>query len=212
MPGRAIYVVDDSADMRHSMQLMLAGAGYAVEAFCSGASFLERADLLPGGLVLLDLRMPDINGLEVLSELTARYSRFSCLIFSGHGEIELAVRAIKTGARDFIEKPFREEALLEILEREFDALDANHSLDLVRHSATLLVAKLTNRERQVFQGMARGLSNKLIAHQLGISARTVEMHRANMMERLKCDSLAEVVSIALHSGEDITPRHLTAKN
>ena len=161
--------------------------------------------------MLLDLRMPDADGLEVLGELTSRYPQFPCLIFSGHGEIELAVKAIKSGARDFIEKPLREEVLLQILDREFHSMDTHRSLQSVKDSAVRLVARLTGRERQVFQGMARGLSNKLIAHRLGISVRTVEMHRANLMDRLECESVAEVVGIALHSGEDITPWHFSAE-
>lgn len=211
MPSRVIYVVDDNAEMRRSMHLMLSGAGYTVETFASGARFLECAARLPCGIVLLDLRMPDADGLEVLTTLAARHPQFPCLIFSGHGEIELAVKAIKSGARDFIEKPLREEVLIQILEREFDTMDANWALKSVRDSATKLVARLTERERQVFQGMARGLSNKLIAHHLGISTRTVEMHRAKMMNRLECESVAEVVGIALHSGEDITPWHHSAE-
>ena len=193
------------------MHLMLSGAGYSVETFSSGARFLEAAARLAGGIVLLDLRMPDADGLHVLGELTSRYPQYPCLIFSGHGEIELAVKAIKSGARDFIEKPLREEVLLQILDREFHSMDAHRSLQSVKDSAVRLVARLTERERQVFQGMARGLSNKLIAHRLGISIRTVEMHRANLMDRLECESVAEVVGIALHSGEDITPWHFSAE-
>lgn len=193
------------------MHLMLSGAGYSVETFASGSGFLASASRLVCGLVLLDLRMPDADGLEVLGELTSRYPHFPCLIFSGHGEIELAVKAIKSGARDFIEKPLREEALLPILEREFESMDTDRTLKSVKDSAATLVARLTERERQVFQGMARGLSNKLIAHHLGISTRTVEMHRANMMNRLECESVAEVVGIAVHSGEDLTPWHLSAE-
>ncbi len=211
MPSRAIYVIDDNAEMRRSMHLMLSGAGYNIETFALGASFLEAAARLPCGIVLLDLRMPDADGLEVLGELTSRYPQFPCLIFSGHGEIELAVKALRGGARDFIEKPLREEALFQIIEREFRSMDVHCSLRSVKDSAVKLVSKLTERERQVFQGLARGLSNKLIAHRLGISIRTVEMHRANLMNRLECQSVAEVVAIALHSGEDITPWHLSTE-
>ena len=199
--GHAVYVIDDNSEIRKSTRLMLSASGYEVSCFASGVDFLEHAADLRSGVVLLDLRMPGLDGLQVLRAVIRDYSRFACIIITGHGEIQIAVEAIKLGAKDFLEKPFKEAAILEILEREFRILDAGQESETVRRKAESLVARLTPRERDVFHGMANGLPNKAIAFQLGISIRTVEMHRANVMDRLNCKSLAEVVSLAIHSGE-----------
>jgi two-component system response regulator FixJ len=204
--GQIVYVIDDNADMRRSTQLMLNGSGYLVQSFATGIEFLEQASELGSGVVLLDLRMPGLDGLQVLRTLMRNHSRFACIIITGHGEIEIAVEAIKLGAKDFLEKPFREAALLEILEREFRALEAMIAMESTRRKARSLMARLTPREREVLDGMVRGKPNKTIAYELGLSIRTVEMHRANAMKKLECDSLAEAVGLAMQSGDEIALR------
>ena len=204
--GQVVYVVDDNAEMRRSTQLMLAASGYAVRGFTAGVDFLEHAAVLDPGVVLLDLRMPGLDGLQVLRTLIQNHSCFACIIVTGHGDIEIAVEAIKLGAKDFLEKPFREAALLGILEREFRALETMVDKESARRKAGTLMARLTPREREVLSGVVKGKPNKTVAHELGLSTRTVEMHRANAMKKLGCDSLAEAVSLAMQSGEEVADR------
>ena len=204
--GQVVYVIDDNADMRRSTQLMLSASGYVVRCFAAGIDFLEHASDLSPGVVLLDLRMPGLDGLQVLRTLIRNHPCFACIIITGHGDIEIAVKAIKLGAKDFLEKPFREAALLEILDREFRALEVMIELESTRRKAGTLMARLTPREREVFSGMVKGKPNKAIAYELGLSIRTVEMHRANAMKKLGCDSLAEAVSLAMQSDEEVAHR------
>lgn len=203
--GHAVYVIDDNPNIRRSTHLMLSASGYEVTCFASGVDFLDRANELIPGVALLDLRMPGFDGLEVLRALVKDYPRFCCIIITGHGEIEVAVESIKLGAKDFLEKPFREAAMLKILEREFRNIDAAIEFELTRGEAGSLVSRLTPREREVFHGMVKGKPNKAIAYELGRSIRTIEMHRANLMEKLGCNSLAEVVRIAIYSDEAVSP-------
>lgn len=203
--GRTVYVVDDNNGMRRSLRLMLAEAGYLVRTFESGSEFLEAAQHLPSGLVLLDLRMAGLDGLQTLNLILKDFSKFACVMITGHGDVERAVESIRSGAKDFLEKPFREEALLAVLEREFVALASSAKLDEAERNARALVGALSRRERDVFLRMARGLQNKTIAHELGLSVRTVEMHRARVMQRLRCTTLASVINLAICSGDAAIP-------
>jgi two-component system, LuxR family, response regulator FixJ len=198
-----VYIIDDDAEIRRSTQLMLEASGYVVRSFTGGVEFLNFAGELNPGVVLLDLRMPGLDGLHVLRSLIPNYAYFACIIITGHGDIEIAVQAIKLGAKDFLEKPFREAALLKSLKREFRALDVVIESESSRQKAATLMARLTRREREVLNRVVKGRPNKAIAHELGLSIRTVEMHRANAMKKLGCDSLAEAVSLALHSGDEV---------
>lgn len=203
--GHTVYVVDDNNGMRRSLRLMLAEAGYLVRTFESGPEFLEAAEHLPSGLVLLDLRMAGLDGLQTLQLILKKFSKFACVMITGHGDVERAVESIKNGAKDFLEKPFREDALLAVLEREFAALESAAKLAEVERQARALVGSLSRRERDVFLRMVRGLQNKTIAHELGLSVRTVEMHRARVMQRLRCTTLAGVINLAIHSGDAVNP-------
>lgn len=200
MATRSIYVVDDDNDVRTSLQTLLSTIpNTLIWGFKSGDEFLERADELDPGCVLLDIRMPEIDGFEVMAELNRRGVDWPVIVMTGHGEVSIAVRAMKLGAVDFIEKPFDEGLLLSSLERAFALLkDRGEKADRKRQ-AQERISWLTAREREVLQGLMAGLPNKVLARRLGISLRTVEMHRANMMDRLQAGSLAEALTLAVQA-------------
>ena len=201
--GEVVYVIDDDAEIRRSTQMMLRASGYAAHGFTSGAEFLEHASDLGPGVVLLDLRMPGLGGLQVLRSLVPNHPCLACIIITGHGDIPIAVEAIKLGAKDFLEKPFREAALLKILEREFRLLETLIESTSTRQKAAMLMARLTPREREVLNRVVQGRPNKAIAHEFGLSIRTIEMHRANAMKKLGCDCLAEAVNLVFYSGDEV---------
>ena len=184
-----VYVVDDHAEMCASIEALLSTRGVLVQCFQEPAQFLNELNTLASGLVLLDLRMPEMNGLEVLEAMRGRLRDFPVIMITGHGEIEDAVKAIKAGAKDFLQKPFKADALLRILDNEWAALT---ELPANEHATSTLDA-LTPRERDVVMALAKGKPNKVIAHDLGISVRTVEMHRARAMSRLNCRTFADLL-------------------
>ncbi|SDC23362.1 two component transcriptional regulator, LuxR family [Sphingomonas sp. YR710] len=196
-----IYVVDDDDALRQSVELLLEAAGdFRVSAFASGDAFLEAAAELESGCVLLDINMPGANGLDVLRKLTSVTERFETLLLTGQGDISLAVEAMKAGAGDFIEKPYDDRALLDAIGAAFDRLE-----DRVRQAGAVqeareLIERLTPRERDVLLGLIDGKANKIIAYELDISPRTVEIYRANLMDKLEVRSVAESVRIAFAAG------------
>jgi two-component system response regulator FixJ len=198
--SRNVYIVDDDASVRRSVSFALTTAGFAVRAFAMGRDFLDAADTLAPGCVLLDLRMPDLGGFAVLRELGERRRRFPVVTITGYGDIETAVNAMKLGSRDFLEKPFSDAALLSVLDTVFASLPRELETEGERLRAEGLVAGLTPRERELLQGLVAGLSNKGVANKLGVSVRTIEMHRGNLMDRLGVKSLADAVRIALLAG------------
>jgi len=195
-----VYVVDDDRDVRRSLSFMLGASDIRSHPFASGEDFLEALDDLEPGCVLLDLRMPQIDGFHVMAELGKRDIDWPVIVMTGHGEVPVAVRAMKLGAIDFIEKPFSEEALLNCFETAFALLDERESSGRRRRDARDRVGQLTARESDVLRGLLAGESNKQLATRLGISLRTVEMHRGNMMERLGVSSLAQALTLALDAG------------
>ena len=200
-----VYVVDDDRDVRRSLSFMLGASDLRSHPFASGEDFLEAlADLAPG-CILLDLRMPQMDGFQVMDELAKREVDWPVIVMTGHGEIPVAVRAMKLGAIDFIEKPFSEEALLACFGNAFSLLDERESTGKRRREARDRVALLTARESDVLRGLLAGESNKQLATRLGISLRTVEMHRGNMMERLGVTSLAQALTLALEAGLEPAP-------
>ena len=193
-----VIVVDDDEAVRDSLSFLLDVAGYRARAFASGAALLATplAPLAAGaGCLLLDVRMPEIDGVTTLERLRAAGFRIPTIIMTGHADVPLAVRAMKAGARDFIEKPFSDGAILAAVAQALDA-GANAS----GQAAAARVATLTPREREVLAGLVAGLPNKSIAHDLGISPRTVEIHRAHVMEKLEARSLSALVRTALAAG------------
>lgn len=207
MPAeKLVHIVDDDDSVRRSAAFMLKHAGYRVESHVSGVEFLKLAKSTERGCVLLDVRMPEMDGLEVQQEMGARGIDMPVVILTGHGDIALAVKALRAGAINFIEKPYEKEALLRAIEEAYMRLDRAHDREMKAGEAKIRLASLTGRERDVLNGLAAGYPNKTIAYDLGISPRTVEIYRANMMEKLRVRSLSEALRIAFiaeDSCEDI---------
>ena len=195
-----VHLVDDEDAIRRSAGFMLKTSGYRVRPFASGVELLRNARGLEPGCILLDIRMPGMDGLEVQQALREAGVAFPVIIMTGHGDVALAVRAMKAGAIDFIEKPFEKEALLTALEQGFSRLRKEERNREKADEAELRIAALTPRERDVLAGLAGGLPNKTIAYDLGLSPRTVEIHRANLMHKLGVHSLSEALRIAFAAG------------
>ena len=200
-----VYVVDDDRDVRRSLSFMLGASDVRSHPFGSGEDFLDAIPDLQPGCILLDLRMPQMDGFHVMAELARREIDWPVIVMTGHGEVPVAVRAMKLGAIDFIEKPFSEEALLASFGNAFSLLDEREETGKRRRAARDRVTQLTSRETDVLRGLLAGESNKQLAQRLGISLRTVEMHRGNMMERLEVASLAEALKLALEAGLEPPP-------
>jgi two-component system response regulator FixJ len=197
-----VNIVDDDEAIRQSLGFMLRKAGYVVSTFASGDDFLKAVTRESQGCVLLDVRMPGMDGLEVQARLNGTGIAIPVIMLTGHGDVSLAVRAIKAGAIDFLEKPFERASLLAAIE---DALrHANRGIrdKLANDEAVVRLAALTPREGDVLKGMVAGHPNKLIAFDLSIATRTVEVHRANLMEKLHARSLSDVLRIAFAAGMD----------
>ena len=193
---RLVHLVDDDAGIRRSVGFMLKTSGHRVESYESGAELLENAAHLDEGCILLDIRMPGMDGLEVQRALQENGVRLPVIIMTGHGDVSLAVRAMKAGAVDFIEKPFAKEMLLGSLEEGYRRLFQREVTHDRKRDAEIRLHALTPRERDVLEGLAKGLPNKTIAYDLGISPRTVEVHRANLMSKLGVRSLSEALRLA----------------
>ncbi len=195
-----IYLVDDDDSVRRSVGFMLKTSGHKVETFVSGTEFLKELRSLEMGCVLLDIQMAEMNGLEVQAEMRERGVPFPVVVMTGHGDVEVAVRAMKAGAVDFIEKPFAKETIIEAVGEAFDRLDRSGEKSKRREEAELLVNGLTRREYEVLVGLTKGHPNKTIGYDLDISPRTVEIHRANLMKKLKVFNLSDLLRIAFAAG------------
>jgi two-component system response regulator FixJ len=195
-----IHIVDDEEAIRRSAGFMLKTSGYAVSTYASGDAFLQVAKDAEPGCVLLDVRMPGMDGLEVQQVMAERGIAMPVVVLTGHGDITVAVRAMKGGAVDFIEKPFEKAVLLTAIVAAFERLDDVEARAARASDAAVAIAALTSREQDVLKGMAQGLPNKTIAFDLGISPRTVEVHRANLMAKLQVKSLSEALRIAFAAG------------
>jgi two-component system response regulator FixJ len=200
MTEKQVYVVDDDEAIRRSLSFMLRTSGHKVELFTCGEEFLKAAQKLEPGCVLLDIRMPGMDGLEVQKAMADHGVSLPVIIMTGHGDVGLAVRAMKVGAIDFIEKPFEKATLMSALEQGFARLGEHDVRKLRAQEAATRLEVLTPRERDVLKGLVEGLPNKSIAYDLGISPRTVEIHRANLMTKLEVKSLSEALRIAFAAG------------
>lgn len=195
-----VHVVDDDDAVRDSIAVLLESSGYRVRSFESGDAFLA-AEIAPGaGCVLSDIRMPGLDGLQLQAALNARGFRLPVIFITGHGDVPVAVGAMKAGAVDFIEKPFEEAALLRSIERAIRLSQENRHRDAEVEETLERVAHLTARERDVMTRLAEGKQNKVIAIELGISPRTVEIHRARVMEKMHAANLSDLVRAVLTAG------------
>ena len=197
VPDQIVYIVDDDDALRDSLAWLLDSAGYASESFASAEAFLGVYDEGMAGCLLLDVRMPGMSGLELYEELCSRHATLPVVFITGHGDVPMAVAALKRGAADFIEKPFNDEAMLRLVEQCL----ANEREHRSRRRQDAEVARrfdqLTQREREVLDLIIAGKLNKQIADVLGISIKTVEVHRARVMEKMRASSLAELVQNVL---------------
>ena len=195
-----VHLVDDDEAIRHSASFMLRLAGYRVQTHVDGVSFLDKLDGLETGCVLLDVQMPRMNGIAVQKALNERGSEMPVVVLTGHGDVSVAVQAMKAGAVNFVEKPYEKQVLLKAIEEGFEHLDSVNQGALQRAEAEKRLAHLSPRERDILDGLVEGLTNKGIANSLDISPRTVEIHRANMMDKLGVDNLSAALRIAFAAG------------
>ena len=192
-----MYVVDDDEAVRDSLQWLLEGKDYRVRCFDSAESFLSRYDPREVACLIVDIRMAGMTGLDLQDRLIERKSPLPIVFITGHGDVPMAVDTMKKGALDFIQKPFNEDALVNLVERMLDVARQSFAGYQQAASREALLAKLTSREAQVLERIVAGRLNKQIADDLGISIKTVEAHRANIMEKLGANTVADLLKIAL---------------
>jgi len=190
-----VHIVDDDAAVRQSLAFLLGSTGLAVRLYDSATAFLAGLPELKGGCLITDLRMPGMTGLELLHELRAKACGLPAIVVTGHGDVPLAVEAMKAGAVDFIEKPFDQEAILSAVQAALERTGCGDNGDGQAIKARL--GTLSERERQVLDGLIAGHPNKTIAYDLGISPRTVEVYRANLMTKMSARSLSELIRMAI---------------
>jgi two-component system response regulator FixJ len=195
-----VYVIDDDPAMRDSLDFLLESVGLKARLFDSAVSFLETLPALGPGCIVSDVRMPNLDGLELLRRLRETGKSFPTIIMTGHGDIPLAVEAMKLGAIDFIEKPFEDDRLIEAIKAALSGAAQRHKGDAVAADIASRIASLSPRERQVLDGLVAGLSNKLIARDYDISPRTIEVYRANVMTKMQASSVSELVRFAIRGG------------
>ncbi|WP_340691661.1 response regulator [Hyphomonas sp.] len=197
---RLIHLIDDDEAVRHSASFMLRHAGFVVKTYADGVAFLETAQQAALGCILLDVQMPHMDGIEVQKRLNDMGVSLPVIVLTGHGDVEVAVKTMKAGAVDFVEKPYEKQTLVAALTRAFERLDARSHKDVMTEEAKGRIERLTPREKDVLVGLVDGFTNKMIAETLDISPRTVEIHRANLMEKLDAPSLSSVLRIAFAAG------------
>ncbi|MBT7291121.1 MAG: response regulator transcription factor [Rhodospirillaceae bacterium] len=195
-----IYIVDDDDAVRDSLRALLEAVGWSVQSYESGKAFLNICDPTMRGCLLLDIRMPGLDGLQVQRILSQRGVTLPFIVISGHGDVSSAVRAMKAGAAEFLEKPFDSEIVLRAIRTALESDAEARGKQAVASAAAARLDALTRRERQVFDCLVEGAQNKMIARQLAISPRTVEVHRSRIMKKLGASSLSEVVHLALEAG------------
>jgi two-component system, LuxR family, response regulator FixJ len=200
MTKSRVYIIDDDEAVRESLSALLDSFGYETKTFDSAAAFLAVYGLRTEGCLLADIRMPDMDGLELLEQVTPTCPSLGVVIMTGHGDVPLAVRAMKSGAVDFVEKPFTTEIVVAAVENAIRHADASQHKASDTADVMTRLEQLTGREREVMEGLVAGLPNKTIAYDLGISPRTVEIHRARVMDKMQANSLSELVRLALKAG------------
>jgi FixJ family two-component response regulator len=194
---RIVYLIDDDADVRDALVLLLRTMGFAPRSFAGVQSFLDRPDPRQDGCLVVDIRMPGTSGLQLLERMANEAGGMPTVMISGHGDVAACRRAFKAGAVDFLTKPIDEQVLLEAVEAAFAALDQRNRAEVARAGRDARLARLTQREREILDLVAEGLSTKEIARALDVSPRTVETHRAHIAEKIGAGSVAEMVRFAL---------------
>lgn len=195
-----VIIVDDDDDVRDSLRALLESANFRVLDFDSAHKVLSYPDINETGCLISDIRMPGMDGLALQQTLVERGVKLPIILITGHGDVPLAVRAMKAGALDFIEKPFDDEHILASVKRALASAGQAHTPSTFAQTAAKRIAKLTEREREVLQHLIEGRPNKLIAHEMGISPRTVEIHRAHVMDKMEAKSLSDLVRQGLAAG------------
>jgi two-component system response regulator FixJ len=195
-----VHVIDDDEAIRQSLAFLLAAAGIGVQTYESAMAFLDVATTLKTGCVITDVRMPEVSGIDLLRRLEELKLGVPVIVITGHGDVPLAVEAMKIGAVDFIEKPFDDEVLLTSVRSALNRLDRDHKRQAERREVEARLAALSSRERDVLEGLVAGQANKQIAYELGISPRTIEIYRANLMTKMQAASLSDLVRMALTAG------------
>jgi two-component system response regulator FixJ len=194
--SRTIHIVDDDPSICGSLERLLHSAGFTTDSYASSLAFLAVAPQLLGDCILLEVKMPDLDGIEVQARLRSMGKTIAVIMMTSHGDVRTAVSAMKSGAVDFIEKPFKDDEVL----RSIEVAIADDRIEVGRREvedAARQVAQLSRREREVLEGLIAGKLNKIIAHDLGLSVRTIEAHRVRMMERLRVRQLADAVRLAV---------------
>lgn len=199
-PSDLVHVIDDDDAMRDSLEFLLRAAKIEVRTYDSATAFLKTLPDGATGCVITDVRMPGLSGIDLLRQLKARGSTMPVIVMTGHGDIQLAVEAMKIGAADFLEKPFDDEALLISVRAAIDHLQKVAQRETERVDLNNRLSSLSVREREVLEGLVAGKANKVIAFDLGISPRTVEIYRAHVMTKMNAGSLSELVRMALLAG------------
>jgi two-component system, LuxR family, response regulator FixJ len=200
MPRGKVYVIDDDDAMRHSLEFLLSTADFEVTLFDSAQAFLNAFADLEFGCVVSDVRMPGIDGIEMLRRLRSLQASLPVIIMTGDGDVPLAVEAMKHGAIDFLEKPFEDELLITMVDAGLRRAEPEARHEAVTKEIAERIATLSPRERQVMDGLVAGLSNKAIAREYDISPRTIEVYRANVMTKMQAGSLSELVRLAIRAG------------
>jgi two-component system response regulator FixJ len=195
-----VYVIDDDQAMRESLDFLLVSAGFDVTVFESAIGFLDRLPSLEFGCVVSDVRMPGMDGIDLLKRLKTGRSALPVLIMTGHGDVPLAVEAMKLGAADFLEKPFEDDRLIGMIEASLKDAELGARSEAAALDIAARIDTLSPRERQVMEGLIAGLSNKVIARDFDISPRTIEVYRANVMTKMQAGSLSELVRMAMRAG------------
>jgi two-component system response regulator FixJ len=200
MSESVVHVIDDDDAVRDSLAFLLESAGFRALAYSSAPSFLAALPDLPPGCIITDIRMPEMNGLDLVRSLNESGISLPVIVITGHGDVPLAVEAMKAGVMDFIEKPFEEELILSAVRAALRRISETSNKEEQRHDIVARVETLSVREREVLQGLIAGQPNKVIAFDLGISPRTVEVYRANVMTKMRAASLSDLVRMALLAG------------
>jgi len=199
-PNSLVHVIDDDEAVRESLEFLLSTARLQVRTYDSATAFLSSLPNAQSGCIVTDVRMPEISGVDLLRRLKDLKIVMPVIVITGHGDVQLAVEAMKIGAADFIEKPFDDERLLAAVRSALGRLDKNSQQESERASLLGRLATLSSREREVLEGLVAGKPNKIIAFDLGISPRTVEIYRANVMTKMNAGSLSDLVRMALLAG------------